>query len=199
MGCCRSSSEISASRLHRTNSAGAFSSLTQAEMLQLDTLLSGIPNHGRQAIINLPVHQLLNLYQYHTMALYHAAQREWQHAISYEHRAIKGLQVMLPTDKDHYIFFNCYKILSASFLALGELQVAIEGIHTALAILLKHTPMDYKTISTHYYNLANVYKALKNLKSTAQYLTKAIETAQLIHDLDEKYILMLETELQTTK
>jgi tetratricopeptide (TPR) repeat protein len=155
-------------------------------MLQLETLLSGIPNHGREAIINLPVHQLLTLYQYHTMALYHGAQREWQHAISYEQRAIKGLQLLLPTDKDHS-------------LALGGLQVAIEGIHIALAILLKHTPMDYKTISIHYYNLANVYKALKNLKSTAQYLTKAIETAQLIHDLDEKYILMLETELQTTK
>jgi tetratricopeptide (TPR) repeat protein len=199
MGCCKSSSDIGIARLHRTNSVHANSPLTQTEMAQLEKFLSSIPNHCRQPIINLPKRQLLNFCRYHKMALNHSLRKEWSLAISYEYRVIKGLQLLLPNDKDHYIFFNFYSILSASYLALGELEAAIEGIHIALAILLKHTPMDYKTISIHYYNLANVYKALKNLKATAQYLTKAIETAQLSHDVDGKYILMLETELQATK
>ena len=199
MGCCQSSSHIDSSCLHSAASSGAFSFLTQAEMLQLEILLSRIPNHCREAIINLPARQLLNLYQYHTLALYHGLHKQWSHAISYEKRAIKGLQVLLPKDKDHFIFYNFYSILSASFLALGGLQVAVEGIHITLAILLKHTPMDYQTISIHYYHLANVYKAIQNSKATAQYLTKAIEIARLSNDVDQEYISMLETELQSTK
>lgn len=196
MGCCKSSADTSASCLHPTNSPDGFSFLTQAEMVQLETLLSRIPDHCREPIINLPVRQLLNLYQHHMMALHHGLKRQWQQAISYEHRAIKGFQVLLPTNKDHYIFLDFYNILSASCLALGELQAATEWIHIALAILLKHTPKDYKTISTHYFYLANTYKVLQNSKAMAEYLAKAIETARLSNnDLVQEYIPMLETEL----
>ncbi len=194
MGCCKSSPDIGISRLYPTNST-----LNQIEMRQLEALLSGIPHHCREDIMKLPVRQLLNHYQYHKMAVYHGLRKEWSLAISYEYRVIKGLQTLLPTEKDHYIFFHFYSILSASFLALGELEVAIEGIHIALAILLKHTPMDYKTISHHYYYLANVYITLQDWKVTAQYLIKAIETARLMNELDQDYIHLLETELQTTK
>src|ERR1700722_7607773 len=105
MGCCKSAPDITISCLHRTNSA-----LIQAEMIELEAFLSGIPDHCQEAIVNLPARQLSNLYQYHKMALYHGLQREWSVAISYEQRVIKGLQALLPTDKDHYIFFNFYNI-----------------------------------------------------------------------------------------
>jgi len=199
MGCCKSPSDIGIARLHQTNSARTNSPLTQAEIAQLETFLSGIPDHCREPIIILPARQLLNLYQDHKKALYHALQREWSLAISYEYRVIKALQTRLSPDKDHYIFFNFYSILSASFLALGELEAAIEGIHIALAILLKHTPMDYKTISNHYYHLANAYRALNDWKATTHYLIKAIETAWLSNGFDQEYIRMLQTELQIAK
>jgi hypothetical protein len=199
MGCCKSLLNIGSSRFHSNNSTRASSALSQAEMTQLETLLSGIPDHCREAIINLPARQLLNLYQYHTIALYHGLQREWQIVILYELDVIKGFQALLPMNKDHYIFLNFYSILSASFLALGELQAAIEGIHSALVILLKHTPTDYTTISNHYCYLAEAYKAKQNWESTAEYLTKAIDTPQLKNDLDQEYIRTLETELQMAK
>ncbi len=199
MGCCKSSSDIGIARLHRTNSVHANSPLTQTEMAQLEKFLSSIPNHCRQPIINLPKRQLLNFCRYHKMALNHSLRKEWSLAISYEYRVIKGLQLLLPNHKDHYIFFNFYSILSASYLALGELEAAIEGIHIALAILLKHTPMDYKTISNNYYHLANAYKVSQNWKATGQYLILAIETARHGNDLDQDFIPMLKTELQMVK
>ncbi len=199
MGCCRSSPDIDIARLHRINSIRTNSPLTQTEMEQLENFLSSIPNHCRQTIINLPKRQLLNFCQYHKMALYHSLRKEWRLAISYEYRVIKRLQLLLPTNKDHYIFFNFYIMLSASYLALGELESAIEGIHIALAILLKHTPMDYKTISNNYYHLANAYKISQNWKLATRYLILAIETARLGNDLDQEFISMLETELQMVK
>ncbi|CAF1271514.1 unnamed protein product [Adineta steineri] len=193
MGCCKSLPNITCDfRLHKIKS----SCLTHNEIIQFEALLSEIPDHCRQAIINLPIRQLLNIYQYHIRALDYGLQKEWQLVIAFEQRVIKRLQVLLPTDKDHYIFFNFYNVLSASFLALGALQLAIEGLHIALVILLKHTPTDYKTISMHYYHIANVYKILYDLKTMIQYLTKAIEIARLINDLDQEYIVKLETELQ---
>jgi tetratricopeptide (TPR) repeat protein len=168
-------------------------------MTQLETLLSEIPEHCREAIIKLPVRELLNLYQYHTAASHHGLQKQWQIAIAYEQHAIKGFQALLPTNRDHYIFFNFYSILSALFLGLGEVQAAIEGIYISLAILLIHTPMDYPTISNHYYYLAEAYQCKQNWKSTAQYLAKAIETARLSNDLDQEYIRTLETKLRIAK
>jgi hypothetical protein len=199
MGCCKSSPDIRSLRLNLTNAIRINSSLTQTEMMQLEAFLSGIPDHCRQIIVNLPPRQLLTFYQYHTMALQHGLKREWSLAISYEHRVIKGLQALLPTAKDHYVFFNYYTVLSASFLALGELEAAIEGILIALAILLKHTPMDYRTISKYYHYLANVFTSLQEWKATVYYLTKAIEIARFMTDLDQEYIDMLEAELQMAK
>lgn len=157
--------------------------------------MSAIPDHCREALLGLPARQLLSLYQCHMMALYHGLQKEWQLAISCEQRVIKGLQALLPADKDHYIFFNFYSILSASFLALGALQQAVESLHIAIAILLKHTPMDYKTICVHYYHLANAYKALHNSQASIYYLSKAMETARRRNDSHQRYIPILETEL----
>jgi hypothetical protein len=199
MGCCKSFPDVGNIPLQRQNSIRANLPLTQAEMAQLEIFLSDIPDHCQQPIINLPPRQLLNSYQYHKMALYYGSQKEWSLAISYEHRVIKGFQALLPTNKDHYIFFKFYSTLSAFFLAVGELQSAIEGIHIALAILLKHTPTDYKTLSNHYYYLSNAYKASEDWKATAQYLIIAIEVARLRDDLDPKFIPMLKIELQMAK
>lgn len=196
MGCCKSSLYISDSRFYSLNAMRNSSSFTQTEMLQLGILLSAVPDHCQEAIISLPARKLLNLYKYHLMALYHGLHREWSVAIAYEQRVIKGLQVLMPNEKDHYIFFHFYSVLSACFLALGELHAAIEGIETALAILLKHTPTDYKTISCHYYHLANVYKNDQNWAAAANYLTQAIKTARFINDLDLEFIYALETEFQ---
>ncbi|UJR10536.1 hypothetical protein I4U23_014736 [Adineta vaga] len=195
MGCCKSlvvvvTSHLSLSKLRRRST-----SLTHAEITQLQIIFAGIPEHCRDTILSLPARQLLNLYQYHMMALYHGLQKEWKLSISCEQRVIKGLQALLPTDKDHYIFFNFYSVLSASFLALGALQQAVEGLHLALAILLKHTPVDYKTISIHYYHLANAYKALHNSRASAQCLSKAIETSRLRTDPRQTYIPILETDI----
>ncbi|CAF4653708.1 unnamed protein product [Rotaria sp. Silwood1] len=165
-------------------------------MVQLGTLLSKIPDHYQEAIINLPVRKLLNFYHYHLMALYYGQQRQWLLAVLCEQHVIKGLQALMPTEKDHYIFFNFYSVLSACLLALGEIQTAIEGLHITLSILLKHTPMDYKTISNHYYHLANVYKIIPNWEAASQYITKAIELARLSNDLDQEYIHILETNFQ---
>jgi hypothetical protein len=199
MGCCKSSLDIEILHLNSTNSARIDSTLTQTETKQLEIFLSEIPDHCRQIIVNLPARQLLNFYQYHTMALQHGLKREWSLAISYEHRVLKGLQTLLPTQKDHYIFFYFYTVLSASFLALGEFEAAIEGLYIALAILLKYTPMDYRTISGYYRHLANAFRILQEWKATAYYLIKAIATARLMTDFDQEYIGILEAELQIAK
>lgn len=191
MGCCKSSPNQ-----QKKNSLIKNSSLTKDQMNQLETFLSEIPDHCRSSITNIPARQLFIFYQCHTIAKQHGKQKEWSLAISYERCAIKGLQSLLPKDKDHYIFYNFYSILSASLLALGELEAAIEGIHITLAILLKHTPMNYNTISNHYYHLANAYKILHDWKATAQYLQKALELTRLIDDPDEEFLQKVETELQ---
>ncbi|CAF1633562.1 unnamed protein product [Adineta ricciae] len=191
MGCCEGLPTVASLIKFRRRTT----SLTHADITQLQIIFAGIPEHSRQVILNLPARQLLSLYQYHMMALYHGLQKEWQSAIYCEQRVIKGLQALLPTDKDHYIFFNFYSVLSASFLALGALQKAIEVLHIALAILLKHTPTDYKTISVHYYHLANAYKALHDSRASAQYLTKAVEAARLRSDSSRTYAAVLETDL----
>ncbi|CAF2376029.1 unnamed protein product [Rotaria sp. Silwood2] len=199
MGCCKSSLCIDTLYLHRSNSTRIFSSFTQAEIVQLATLLSKIPDHCQEAIINLPARKLLNLYQYHLMALHHGLQREWLLAVSCEQHVINGLQALMPTEKDHYIFFHFYSVLSACFLALGEIQTAIEGLNITLAILLKYTPMDYETISNHYCHLANVYKIIQNWEAATQCITKAIEIARLSNDLDQEYMRILETNFQLIK
>ncbi|CAF3546024.1 unnamed protein product [Rotaria sordida] len=199
MGCCKSSLYINTLRSHRSNSTRISSSFTQTEMIQLGTILSNIPDHYQEAIINLPARKLLNFYQYHLMALYYGLQREWLLAIVCEQYAIKGLQALMPTEKDHYIFFNFYSVLSACFLALGEIETAIKGLHITLDILLKHTPMDYKTISNHYYHLGNAYRTIQNWEAALQSLTQAIEIAQLSNDLDQEYIHNLEANFQLIK
>lgn len=199
MGCCKSSPNIATACLNEMNSISVNSSLTQDEMVQLETFLSEIPDHCRQLVSSLPERHLFSFYQYHNMAIYHGLQKEWSLAISYEHRVLRGLHTLLPKDRDHYIFFNFYSVLSASFLALGELEAAIEGIHITLAILLKHTPTDYYTISNHYYHLAGAYKVSCDWKATAHYLTVAIETARCMDDLDQEFISKLENELQMVK
>ena len=100
MGCRTSSFDIGISK----SNICIDSPLTEAERIQFETIISGIPVHCRQIIHNLPPRQLLNFYQYHTMAIQHGLRKEWPLSISYEHRALKGLQTLLPTQKDHYIF-----------------------------------------------------------------------------------------------
>ncbi len=195
MGCRTSSFGIGISK----SNICIDSPLTEAERIQFETILSGIPVHCRQIILNLPPRQLLNFYQYHTMAIQHGLRKEWPLSISYEHRALKGLQTLLPTQKDHYIFFNFYTVLSASFLALGEFEVAIEGLYLALAIVLKYTPMDYRTISGYYHHLAKVFTIVHDWKAATHYLIKATYTARLMNDLDQEYIDILETELRLAK
>ncbi|CAF3399741.1 unnamed protein product [Rotaria socialis] len=199
MGCCKSCLHIDGAQFNSLNLTRVSSSFTQDEIIQLGTFLSEIPDHCQEAIINLPVRQLLTFYQYHLMALYHGLQREWLFAISYEQCLIKGLRALMPTEKDHYIFCNFYGVLSASFLALGEIHTAIEGIQIALAILLKHTLNDHKKISYHYYHLANAYKRIKHCKEAAECFVKAIEIARLSNEIDEEYVDMLETDLRTIK
>ena len=182
-GCCTSSARVP----------------TEAEMTELEIFLSGIPDYCREIINNLPPQQLFHAYRCHRVALNHGLKRHWSLAIFYEHCAIKKLQVLLPTHKDHYTFFYFYRVLSAAFLALGELESAIESIQITLAILLKYTPEDYQAISKHYYYLAIAFKGLRDSRGTTKYLIKAVETARSITDLDPEYIPMLENELQLAK
>lgn len=199
MGCCKSCLYYSSTTLIPWNSNHFFSSFTQAEMIQLGSLLSEMPDHCHEAITNLPIRQLLNLYQYHLMAYHYGLQKEWLFTISYEQRVIKGLQTLMPNEKDHYIFFKFHSVLSAAFLAIGEISTAIEGIQTVLHILLKHTPNDHLTISSHYYYLANAHRVMKNWAISAQYFKKAVETARLSDETDQAYVNMLETEFQEVK
>ena len=198
-GCCTSSANVRILHWDPIKSVRIDLSLSEAAITELRIFLSEIPDHCRPMISKLPAGQLYNVYQDHKMALNHGLKKNWSQAIFYEHRAIKGLQTLLPMQKDHYIFFHFYNVLSAASLALGEVESAIEGIHIALAILLKYTPMDYRAISRHYHYLATIFKGLEDWRGAVKYLIKAIETARLITDFDSDYNQMLEMELRTAK
>lgn len=193
MGC-------SCARLPLVKSIQSFNpSLTEGEKAELEIFLSEIPEHCREIINNLPTRQLFRVYRYHRMALNDGLKRNWSLAIFSEHRALRRLQILLPRQKDHFLFFYLYHVLSASYLALGELESAIESIQIALAILLKHTPMNYQAISKYYYYLAIAFKGIRDWRTTVKYLIKAIEVAELITDLDAEYIPKLENELQSAQ
>lgn len=196
-GCCTRSANVRTMHWDPIKSVRIDSSFSEAAITELRIFLSEIPDHCRPIINKLPVRQLYNVYQNHKMALNYGLKKNWSLAIFYEHRAIKGLQTLLPMHKDHYIFFHFYNVLSAASLALGEVESAIEGIHITLAILLKHTPMDYQAISRHYHYLAIIFKGLQDWRGAVKYLIKAIKTARLITDFDPDYNQMLEMELQT--
>lgn len=174
-------------------------SLTQHEKVQLETFLFYVPNDCQQTIVNLSKRDLLNLIRKHRMAVYCSLKKDWSLAIYYERQAIKRLQTLLPNEKDHYIFYIFYNILSAAFLALGQFESAIEGIQLALIILLKHTPTEYRIISNHYFYLAYMYNNLQDWQLAMEYFCKAIETGQYIEPFDQDLICMLENELNKTK
>lgn len=201
MGCCCCTRSANVKIMHwdPIKSVRIDLSLSEAAISELRIFVSEIPDHCRPIINKLPAGQLYNAYRSHKKALNYGLKKNWSSAIFYEHRAIRRLQTLLPRHKDHYVFFHLYNVLSAASLALGEVESAIEGIHITLAILLKHTPMDYRAISIRYHYLAIIFKGLEDWRGVVKYLTKAIETARLIADFDSDYNQMLEIELRTAK
>jgi len=174
-------------------------SFTQDDRIQLETFLLNIPNHCQQTIINLSKQDLVNLIRKHRLALYFSLKKQWSLTIFYERQAIKRLQILLPNEKDHYAFSIFYNVLSAAFLAFGQVESAIEGIQLSVVIQLKHTPTDYRNLSKNYFYLASMYNMLQEWQPAIEYLLKAIETSRHMTPIDEDFVCMLENELEKTK
>ncbi|CAF1391871.1 unnamed protein product [Adineta steineri] len=97
MGCCESSSDNGLSTSYNLN---ASSPLTPDETRLFKQILTEIPIHCPQAIIDLPRRQFLDIYRYHIIASYHFRRMEFQLAVLYEiigqvSAAIEGNQMAL--------------------------------------------------------------------------------------------------------
>jgi hypothetical protein len=190
MGCCESSPAIDDFSL---------SSVTPVERMTFEHIISQIPVHCRQEIINLPVQPFLRIYQYHLEAIWFIARNEFHLAMLRELQAIEGLRTLLSHCKDHFIFSDFYTILSASFIRSGNVESAIETAQISLIILVKHTPTDHKNISVTYATLALYHRLAKESRAAELCAMKAIERARLTNELSQQDISTLEEILELTK
>ncbi len=133
------------------------SSLSPMERMAFQYILTFIPTHCQQDIINLPARKFLDIYQKHLDAENHLRQEEYLAAIISECQAIQGLEVLLHDHKDNFIFADMHKLLSICYWRTGNIELAfIRGI-SALATRLKHKPTDYTEIILQCFRLVFIY------------------------------------------
>lgn len=165
------------------------------DRLAYEYILTSIPVHCKQEIMNLPPRKFLTIYGKHLTAESHLEQNEYLAAIVSQCQAIEDLEVLLNHHKDHFIFANMHKLLSICYLEMGNVELAFVRGLLALAIRIKHTPTDYTEISLQYFRLALIYIVKDEWKEAEECLTKAIITARLSIMLPQSYIQQLEETL----
>ena len=147
MGCIHSSSNDSNLLLPNSNivdqNSASSSSLTIAEQIEIEKILSKIPQHCRQTIANFPPRQLLNIYQRHFLAKYYTEQKNFACAIAQECRVCEELEVLMGNDQEHFIYIDMYNVLSKCFMELNAAPTALQLSRSVMALLLKYTPMDH--------------------------------------------------------
>ncbi|CAF3077815.1 unnamed protein product [Rotaria socialis] len=206
MGCIHSSTNDSNLLLSNSNivdqnfpSSSSSSSLTIVEQIEVEKILSAIPQHCRQTIANFPSRQLLNIYQRHFLAKYYIGQENFVCAIAHEYRVAKELEVLMGNDEDHFIYIDIYNVMSKCLMKHNAIPTATQLSRSAMALLLKHTPMDQAAISTQYANLAVIYQVQKDWANANYCLKEAINTAQKIDQPDHQYIQLLQKNLDLIK
>jgi len=158
-------------------------------------ILTYIPLHCQQEIVNLPTRKFLDIYQKHITAENHLEQKEYLAAIISECQAIQDLEVLLKHHKDNFIFADMHKLLSICYWQMGNIELAFRRGIVALAIRLKHMPTDYTEISLQYFRLVFMYLIRDEWTKAEECLMKAIITARLSTDLPQTYIQELEEAL----
>jgi hypothetical protein len=198
MGCCESlpNDVISLSPITNPNHVSSSLPLTPGEQVLFQQILTKIPVHCREAIVNLPGKQFLKIYQCHLIAKNYFQRNEYRLASISESEAIKGMESLLPAQKDHFIFIDMYNILTMCTVALGLLSVAIESSEFALAISLKHTPTNYTAISEQYFQLSVLFKLGSSWRTAAGHLTRAIELERLSNAPNQERIHAFEADRQ---
>ncbi len=191
MGCCKSLPN---------NSSSALSSLTLEETIVFEQILSRIPVHCHQEIINLPsLRHLISVYKCHLGAMYFLLLREFRLAILSEYNAIHNIECLLPDHKDHFIFASMHRVLSTCYCEMGNMKLAVGEGQIALNIMLKHIPIDYTEISLQYFRVAFFCLQGHEWKEAEQYFMKTIETARLSNVLQGDYIQKMEELLELAR
>jgi hypothetical protein len=88
------------------------------DSMEIQKILSLIPVHCRQEIINLPAQQFLKVYQHHLIGKYYFERKHFLLALTHEYRAMQGLLDMMPNHKGHFIFVDLCNVMSTCFLEL---------------------------------------------------------------------------------
>jgi hypothetical protein len=191
MGCCESFPD---------NNGLSSSFLTQNERKNFEQIITSIPIHCREDIINLALpKQFLNAYQYHLWALFHFQRNEYLLAISNERIAITQMGHLLPYRQDHFIFAAIYKLLEVCLWHIGEIKLSLLIGHIVLNITIKYTPTDYTEISLQYCRLAFISLSGEAWKGAERYFMKTIELARLSNELPQDYIQEIEEFLAATR
>ncbi|CAF1290232.1 unnamed protein product [Adineta ricciae] len=159
-------------------------------------VLATIPNQFRQEIANLPAREFLDAYEYHAIAVLNYQRKDYDLARLIETLAISKLEILLPQNKDHWIFMELYKILATCAILSAHVPTAIHAHQSVLHILMKYTPTDYVVIAEEYYKLSIIYKVFKDYRGSIDYLTRAIESAQSSEQADAEWIRTMEAKRQ---
>ncbi len=171
------------------------SSLSPMDRIAYEYILTFIPVHCKQEIINLSPRKFLTIYRKHLAAENHLERKEYLAAIVSECQAIEELEVLLNHHKDHFIFADMHNLLSICYWEMGNIGQAFVRSLIALAIRIKYTPTDYTEISLHFLRLALIYIVTDELKEAEECLTKAIITGRLSIVLSQTYVQRLEETL----
>lgn len=183
MGCCESS---------QNGSGSSSSPVSSEESTVFEQILSSIPAHCRKHLRSLPIRRFLDVYEFHLAAMCHVIRKEYLLAAFSEIIAIQELKLMLPRHKDHFIFADMYRVLCACYFEIGNLERAGELGEIIVAIMLKHTPIDYTYISLQYYRLSEAYMVREKWQKTEEYIVKAIEIGRFSNELPPTFIQGLE-------
>lgn len=202
MGCIHSSSnngDLVLPNSDNFDQNSLSSSLTVGEQLEVKKILSEIPQHCRETIAKLPPRQLLNIYQRHFLAKYYIEQKNFVCAIAHEYQVMKELEVLLPNDQDHFIYIDIYNVMSKCLLELSSVPKALEISRSAMALLLRYTPMDHAAISAQYSYISIIYQIKKEWANAEYCLKEAINRAQQLNQTDHQYIELLQKNLDLIK
>jgi hypothetical protein len=199
MGCCESTASDEVSSLATPNTTATSSYFTPIEMMLLQMLMTKLPNHCRQTIIDIPPRKVLNALQHHINAQHHILRKEYPLAILCESKAISEFQALIPNHQDHFIFVDLYNTMIKSLANSGLFQASLGACQIVLNILLRDTPTDYKAINITYSFLYQIYERRQAWRAAFICMTKAIETARLCHSPNQEGICSLEDRLEQLK